>query len=92
MKIQEYSAIFLKLITRSIDFNEKAGRIVVAWDIFHWVHLKMVAPTTDCKWMVIGQKWVDLIERSRTLYSSMQETNLVHTIKETTVGASSALE
>ena len=35
MKIQEYSAIFLKPITRSIDFNEKNGRIVVAWDIFH---------------------------------------------------------
>ena len=63
----------MNLITRSIDFNEKAGRIVVAWDIFHWVHLKMVAPTTDCKWMVIGQKWVDPIERSRTLYSSMDE-------------------
>ena len=63
--------ILRKLIIWLIDFNEKADRIIVAWDLFHWVHLKMVAPTSDCKWMVIGQNWVDPIERSRTLYSSM---------------------
>ena len=26
---------FRKLITWSVYFNEKAGRIFVAWDIFH---------------------------------------------------------
>ena len=47
----------------------KAGRIFVAWDIFHWIHLNMVAPTTDCQWMVIGQKWVD---PHRAQYNSIQ--------------------
>ena len=63
--------ILLRLITHSIDFSEKADRIVVAWEIFHWVQLKMVVLTTGCKWMVIGQKWVDSIECSRTLDGSM---------------------
>ena len=47
--------ILWKLIIWSIDLNGKAGRIVVAWYIFHWVQLKMVTPTTDCNWMVICQ-------------------------------------
>ena len=58
--------------------HEKAGRIDVAWDIFHWVHLEMVAPTTDCKWMVIGQKWVDPIEHSRTIFSSMPDCQFMY--------------
>ena len=65
--------ILWKLITQSNDFNEMAGRIFVAWDIFHWLQLKMAALTTDCKEMVSGRKWVDPIERSRTMVFSLNK-------------------
>ena len=52
----------MKVSTWSID-------LVVALVI---LHLKIVAPITDCKRMVIGQKWVNPKECSWPAYSSGQ--------------------
>ena len=40
------------VITQSIEYSSGPGGIVVVLDIFHQVHLNMVAPTTDCKWQL----------------------------------------